>query len=154
MIEQGHIDKKATFEWMKGTGLKGGTEETIVAIQEQAVTTRYIKKHIHKTTYTDICRMCNTMPETITHVVSGCTTLAATSYLKRHNSGRAARYNMRYRFWHCITHSTDVSICGLMDVFLYISGCNCLFLYRYNRCFSSAFQSCSFHPFKGCFLSM
>ena len=86
MIEQGHIDKKATFEWMKGTGLKGGTEATIVAIQEQAVTTRYIKKHIHKTTDSDTCRMCNTMPETIAHVVSGCTTLAATSYLKRHNS--------------------------------------------------------------------
>ena len=30
--------------------------------------------------------MCNTMPERIAHVVSGCTTLAATSYLKRHNS--------------------------------------------------------------------
>ena len=86
MIEQGHIDEKATFEWMKGTGLTGGTEETIVAIQEQAVTTRYIKKHIHKTTDTDICRMCNTMQETIAHVVSGCTTLAATSCLKRHNS--------------------------------------------------------------------
>ena len=26
------------------------------------------------------------MPETIAHVVSGCMTLAATSYLKRHNS--------------------------------------------------------------------
>ena len=86
MIEQGHIDKKATFEWMKGTGLKGGKEATIVAIQEQAVTTRYIKKHIHNTTDSDTCRMCNTMPETIAHVVSGCTTLAATSYLKRYNS--------------------------------------------------------------------
>ena len=71
---------------MKGTGLKGGTEATIVAIQEQAVTTIYIKKHIHNTTDGDTCRMCNTMPETIAHVVSGCTTLAATSYLKRYNS--------------------------------------------------------------------
>ena len=86
MIEQGHIDKKAAFEWMEGTGLKGRTEVTIVAIKEQAVTTRYIKKHIYRITYADTCRMSNIMPETIAHVVSGCTTLAATSYLKRHNS--------------------------------------------------------------------
>ena len=86
MIEQSHIDKNATFEWMKGSGLKGGAEATIVAIQEQAITTRYIKKHIHMTTDNDTCRMCNTMPETISHVISGCLTLVATSYLKRHNS--------------------------------------------------------------------
>ena len=82
MIEQSHIDKKATFEWIKGTRLKGGTEATIVSMQEQAITARYIKKQIKKTTDSDTCRMCNTMAETISHVISGCTTLAATSYLK------------------------------------------------------------------------
>ena len=71
---------------MKGSGWKGETEATIVAIQEQAITTRYIKKHIHRTTDKDTCRMCNTMPETISHVISGCRILAATSYLKRLNS--------------------------------------------------------------------
>ena len=86
IIEHSFLDKKATFEWMKSAGLKGGTEATIVAIQEQAITTRYIKKYIHKTKNSNTCRMSNTMPETISHVISGCTTLAATSYLKRHNS--------------------------------------------------------------------
>ena len=71
---------------MKGARLKGGTEATTVAIQEPAITTRDIKKNIHKTTSSDICRTCNTMPETISHDIPGCTTLAATSYLKRHNS--------------------------------------------------------------------
>ena len=30
--------------------------------------------------------MCNIMPEMMSHVISGCTALASTSYLKRHNS--------------------------------------------------------------------
>ena len=63
MVAHNHIDTRAIFEWMKGAGLKGGTEPTIVVIQEQAITTRYIKKHIHKTAYSDTCRMCNAMPE-------------------------------------------------------------------------------------------
>ena len=66
--------------------------------------------------------------------------------------GRAAWYNMWYRFRHSISHSAGVIICSLMNVLLYVSGCNCLFLDGYNRCFGSTFQSWSFHPFKGCFL--
>ena len=51
MIEQGHIDKKATFEWMKGTGLKGGTEATIVAILVLAGSYNQIYKETHPSDY-------------------------------------------------------------------------------------------------------
>ena len=48
-INQPYIDKTSTNAWIKDGKLKATTEATIFAIQEQAVTTNYIRKHHHKT---------------------------------------------------------------------------------------------------------
>ena len=52
----------------------------------QAVTTRYIEKHIHKTSSNDRCRLCNKFPETIHHIIAGCPSLSQTVYTDRHNN--------------------------------------------------------------------
>ena len=53
-INEPHIDRKQSLAWMSRSWLKTTTEATICAVQEQAMTTKYIEKHIHKTTILDI----------------------------------------------------------------------------------------------------
>ena len=84
-LDKDHIDMQLSFEWMKHTGLKGETEGLITAAQDQALNTRYYSKHIIKQGSTDKCRMCNSQPETVEHIISGCQSLAADQYLNRHN---------------------------------------------------------------------
>ena len=66
---------------MKHTGLKGETEGLVTAAQDQALNTRYYSKHIIKQGTMDRCRKCNTQPETVEHLISGCQILAADQYL-------------------------------------------------------------------------
>jgi hypothetical protein len=46
--------------------------------------------HITKTLNDDRCRLCKTKKETIDHLIAGCSTIAATEYLERHN--KVGRY--------------------------------------------------------------
>ena len=51
-----------------------------------AVTTNYVRKHVHKTTNDDTCRVCKSSKETIHHVISGGSVLAPTKYVQRHDN--------------------------------------------------------------------
>ena len=48
------------------------TESEVFAIQDQAVKTKYIEKHIYSTREDDKCWLCNEYKETIHHITSGC----------------------------------------------------------------------------------
>ena len=85
-IIQPHISREQTLAWVPKSNLKAASESTIFAIQEQAISTNYIKKHIHKTCDNDICRLCKRFPETIFHITSGCPELAPNVYTTRHNN--------------------------------------------------------------------
>ena len=94
-----YIDKEASIAWIKGSTLKGVTEATTFAIQEQAITTKYIETHIHKSTDNDTCRLCNQYPETIHHILSGCPILAPNKYTERHdNVGKLLFINLAKKF--------------------------------------------------------
>lgn len=84
-LQSQNIDVEQSFQWMKHTGLKGETEGLIMAAQDQALNTRYYSKHVMKQENTDICRMCHQQPETVDHIMAGCTKIAADMYLERHN---------------------------------------------------------------------
>jgi len=86
ILDEPHIDKKASLSWMNSSSLKRATEATICAIQENAVTTKYTQTHIHKTSIDDKCRACKTEVETIHHIISGCSVLAPTKYIERHDN--------------------------------------------------------------------
>ena len=84
--QQPYIDQKLSKIWLRDGKLKPSSEGTICAIQEQAITTNYIRKVYHKTVNTDTCRLCKQHPETIHHVVSGCPILADNAYTQRHDN--------------------------------------------------------------------
>ena len=50
LLTQPEIDEDASTRWLKSSMLKKSTESMICAIQEQAITTRYIQRKIHHNT--------------------------------------------------------------------------------------------------------
>ena len=57
----------------------------LLAAQDQALPTRWRRKHIEKSADSSLCRMCGEMDETIMHVVSECRMLAQKEYKARHD---------------------------------------------------------------------
>lgn len=88
LIEQTHIDRAATLSWLTDSNIFPETEGFTCSIQDQVVATRYYRKHIMKTAgnETDKCRLCAERPETIDHLISGCTMLAGNQYTERHDN--------------------------------------------------------------------
>ena len=80
-LDQPHVDKEYSNQWLKSSTLKRSTESTVVTIKEQAISTKYIKKHVFNVEYDDTCRVCRVEKETIHHIISGCDGLSPTKYL-------------------------------------------------------------------------
>ena len=81
LLDKEYVDIEQSFQWMKHSGLKGETESLIISAQDQAITTRHLSKHIYHQSPTDRCRMCHEQQETVAHIVSGCTALAADQWM-------------------------------------------------------------------------
>ena len=65
-------DKNNTWRWMRKSDLEGSTMAFTWSAQEQSIQTNYIKYNIDKTAKSPLCRMCSTINETISHIVSEC----------------------------------------------------------------------------------
>lgn len=78
-------DKKSSFKWLTRKELYPETEGFIIAIQDRVIRTRNYEKHCLKLDVTDKCRKCGLVGETIEHITAGCTALAESSYLGKHN---------------------------------------------------------------------
>ena len=81
-----YIDKKSGIAWLKSSSRKRSTEGTIRAIQENFVSAKYLKKHIHKKIEEDVCRACKKNKETIQHFISSCPGAAPAKYIERHDN--------------------------------------------------------------------
>ena len=74
-----------SYRWLKSGDIKGETESTIVAAQDQAINTNYFKNKILKEEIESKCRLCKLHEETIDHLTSGCPILAKNEYLMRND---------------------------------------------------------------------
>ncbi|XP_023311019.1 uncharacterized protein LOC111691848 [Anoplophora glabripennis] len=87
IMEQEHIDSNASYKWLQLGYIYSESEGFLIAIQDQVVNTKYYRKHIiGDQRIDDKCRLCGVQSETIDHIVSGCTVMAATEYTTRHNN--------------------------------------------------------------------
>ena len=84
-INQENISKNLSNQWLQSSGLKGETEGLIMAAQDQSLPTRNYQTNITKQQTDDMCRLCKSKKETIDHLICGCSSIAATEYLQRHN---------------------------------------------------------------------
>ena len=78
--------QRASNQWLKSSTLKRSTESTVAAIQEQAISTRHIKKHVFSIEDDDTCRICRVEKETTHHIISGCDGLSPTKYHERYDN--------------------------------------------------------------------
>ena len=78
-------DNKKTYLWIKNGYMKKETEGMLTAAQDQALPTRWRKKHIEKQIETSLCRLCGEREETTFHILSECGKIAPTEYKKRHD---------------------------------------------------------------------
>ena len=68
-----HLDEKLvgieqSYRWLKSGDIKGETESTIVAAQDQAISTNSFKNKILKEETESKCRLCKQHEETIDHL--------------------------------------------------------------------------------------
>ena len=84
-LDEKSVDIEQSYRWLKSGDIKGETESTIVAAQDQASSTNYFKNKILKQEIESKCRLCEQHEETIDHLTSGCPILAKNEYLMRHD---------------------------------------------------------------------
>ena len=81
----------SSWNWLYQQDLKKETEGLLIAAQDQALRTNYIKHKIDKVPGSSpLCRMCRNHNETIDHILSACPKLAQTEYKARHDRIAAA----------------------------------------------------------------
>jgi hypothetical protein len=83
-LDEKLADIEQSYCWLKSGDIKGEIESTIVAAQDQAISTNYFKNKVLKEEIEDKCRLCKLHEETIDHLTSGCHILAKNEYLMRH----------------------------------------------------------------------
>ena len=76
--------QEKTYQCLRSSGLKSETEGLIIAAQDQSLATKSYHHKIIKDDTDPKCRMCKEFEETIDHI-SGCTVLAKTEYIQRHD---------------------------------------------------------------------
>ena len=80
------VRSKRSWDWLKKVYLKKETASTIVAAQDQALRTRYLKNSVYRENVESICRVCGAADETVAHIVSECSKLAQEYKQVRHDN--------------------------------------------------------------------
>ena len=86
-----NIDHTQTNKWMNYPSMTSHEEGFSMAIQEQEITTRAVRKAREKdpqkkAALSPVCRLCHQKEEDIFHIVCSCTELSSSMYLPiRHN---------------------------------------------------------------------
>ena len=84
-LDEKLVDHEPTYRWLKSGDINGETESTILAAQDQAISTNYFKNKILKQEIESISRLCKQHEGTVDHLTSGCPILAKNEYLMRHD---------------------------------------------------------------------
>ena len=80
------IADPSIWSWMVEQDLKKETEGLLIAAQDQALRTNYIKHKIDKVPGSSpLCRLCRSHNETTDHILNGCPKLSQTEYKARHD---------------------------------------------------------------------
>ena len=78
-------DTVESWSWLHQQDLKKETEGFLIAAQDQALRTNYVKHKIDKDPSSPLCRLCHTFNETVDHITSCCPKLAQSEYKSRHD---------------------------------------------------------------------
>jgi hypothetical protein len=112
-LDEKLVDNEQSYRWLKFGNTKGETESTIVAVQDQAISTNYFRNKILKEEVDSKCRLCKQHEETIDHRTSECPIFAKSEYLMRHDKVGAHLHDSVCKaegiettdIWHARTHA-------------------------------------------------
>ena len=79
------MDIKETYRWLKSSNLPAATEGLVVAVQDQALRTRYYERNVLHQDVSPTCHLCSVGLQTVDHIMAGCSALAPMDYTDRHN---------------------------------------------------------------------
>ena len=79
-LEEKPVDIEQSYCWLKSGNIRGETESTIVAAQDQAISTNHFKNNNLKGEIESKCRLCEQHEETVEHLTSGCSILTKNVY--------------------------------------------------------------------------
>ena len=77
------ISHDKTLTWLRKGSLKRETESRLIAAQNNAIETNYVKARIDKTQQNSWYRLCGDWDETINHIINECSKLAQKEYKTR-----------------------------------------------------------------------
>lgn len=99
-LETHGLSKELTFAFLRSAGLKSETEGFVLACQDGVINTLVYRRLIFGANVTDTrCRACRRQPETLGHLLSGCSFYAKNAYINRHNSAlRVLYYYLRHHY--------------------------------------------------------
>ena len=83
-------DEANSWLWVQKGYLKKETEGLIMAAQDQAIRTNWIRHNIDKEDISPSCRSCGERDEIVSHIVSECKELAQNDYKKARHDKVAA----------------------------------------------------------------
>jgi len=70
-LDEKLVDIELSYRWLQSGDIKGETESTIVAAQDQASSAKYFKIEMLKEEIENKCRLCKQHDETVEHLNSG-----------------------------------------------------------------------------------
>ena len=74
------VSYKKTRTWLRKEKLKRETESLLIAAQNSAIRTNFVKAKIDETQQNNKCRLCSDREETINSIISECSKLAQKEY--------------------------------------------------------------------------
>ena len=83
--QTGDIAHEKAWVGLGKENIKRKTESLIIAAQNNAIRTNYIKAKIDKTQQNSKCRMCGEKAETVNHIISECSKLAQKECKTKHD---------------------------------------------------------------------
>ena len=76
-----------SWDWLKKGYLKKEAKSTIIAVQDQALCTRNMRKSVYGENVDSACRVCGSADETVAHIVAECQKPAQKEYKQvRHDN--------------------------------------------------------------------
>lgn len=104
ILQDPKLDKNLSYEWLVRGQLHPETEGFIISIQDGVIATKNYRKYILKEAIeSDLCRRCGNARETIEHIISGCSALAGSEYVERHDTAAKIIHQEIGKFHHLIT---------------------------------------------------
>ena len=91
-LDEKLVGNEQSYQQLTFADIKGVTDSTIVAAQDQAICTNYLKNKILKEEIVSKCHLCKQHEETIVHLTSGWAILAKNEYFMRRDKVHAHSY--------------------------------------------------------------